>query len=512
MMKTKLGNMFIVMLYIFLIASVASGQSYRRLNTMTFTVGERIPCSQLVDEIASDEVKAWQKRGQAGTVTLYGSTANTDTSEHSWSVNPDAYSWAGFIYQGDELKKLSASSWEILPHMQLESLDLVHTKADSGVWFEVTSDRGIPVYHSANLRFAPDTTVELVFELLSHLKSKLAVYNQLKYEIAIRPRDLYLNTSNEPVDVRFTARFPGEFDDTIPGVTNIFDGILTVQGLTAYLLVSNVQRELGAEEPQLLQVTSVKNPHITGWSNYYEVLPHAPRPFKLIGPGPKYSVELVGHSSPFTFEWEPADDPVQNIVYSRSPHDPHFEEVKYTVVFTDHESTIRTIAIPSDNNGEKHRFTSTHGQLNGIREHLKSYRFVLWHVLATDGTYTTRNLPTGPVNYEQFHIIYINAPVSIEQLAMKPEGIDLHQNYPNPFAGSSNIAVTNIRFETTEYGQVTLKVYDMLGHEVAVLANEILTPGSYMTDFNATGLPSGLYHYTLVAGGKVITKSMVVAR
>jgi len=73
-------------------------------------------------------------------------------------------------------------------------------------------------------------------------------------------------------------------------------------------------------------------------------------------------------------------------------------------------------------------------------------------------------------------------------------GYYLYQNYPNPFNPN-----TKIEFEIEHLGYVTLKVYDILGHEVAVLVDEIKQAGSYEVKFDGRELPSGIYFYTLTA-------------
>src|SRR5690606_29550665 len=72
----------------------------------------------------------------------------------------------------------------------------------------------------------------------------------------------------------------------------------------------------------------------------------------------------------------------------------------------------------------------------------------------------------------------------------------LWQNFPNPFN-----PVTKIRYEIRDYGFVTLKIYNILGSEVATLVNDVKHAGVYEVNFNATGLPSGTYFYTLTADG-----------
>jgi len=70
----------------------------------------------------------------------------------------------------------------------------------------------------------------------------------------------------------------------------------------------------------------------------------------------------------------------------------------------------------------------------------------------------------------------------------------LFQNYPNPFNPT-----TNINFRISEIGIVTLIVYDVLGNEISTLVNGEKSEGSYSVTFDASGLPSGVYVYTLKA-------------
>lgn len=83
----------------------------------------------------------------------------------------------------------------------------------------------------------------------------------------------------------------------------------------------------------------------------------------------------------------------------------------------------------------------------------------------------------------------------------------LYQNYPNPFNPS-----TTISFSNPHLSSVILKVYDLLGKEVATLVNERLTTGLYERSFNAEGLTSGVYFYRLHAGGFVQTKKLLLLR
>lgn len=83
----------------------------------------------------------------------------------------------------------------------------------------------------------------------------------------------------------------------------------------------------------------------------------------------------------------------------------------------------------------------------------------------------------------------------------------LYQNFPDPFNPS-----TTIKFETSVDGYVTLKVYDILGREIAALINNNLTAGIREVVFDASILSSGIYFYQLKAGNKIETKKMVYIR
>ena len=88
-----------------------------------------------------------------------------------------------------------------------------------------------------------------------------------------------------------------------------------------------------------------------------------------------------------------------------------------------------------------------------------------------------------------------------------PDAFALQQNYPNPFNPS-----TSIQYRVSSISQVSLKVYDVLGNEVATLINEEKQVGSYEVEFNATGLSSGMYFYKLQTDNFVETKKMLLLK
>ncbi len=88
-----------------------------------------------------------------------------------------------------------------------------------------------------------------------------------------------------------------------------------------------------------------------------------------------------------------------------------------------------------------------------------------------------------------------------------PEGFELSQNYPNPFNPT-----TNIRFTLQQAGNVSLKVFNMLGQEVATLINGRISAGVQTVQFDASDLASGVYLYRLQAGNKVQTNKMLLIK
>jgi hypothetical protein len=125
--------------------------------------------------------------------------------------------------------------------------------------------------------------------------------------------------------------------------------------------------------------------------------------------------------------------------------------------------------------------------------------------LQTAKRFDTKENPTPSVR-PKLTVVYTPA-TSVERISSVPEKFVLHQNYPNPFNPA-----TKIEFTLENAGFTVLKIYDMLGREVAALVNENLLPGSYKTTFDASGLPTGVYVYRLTSGRLVETKKMALVR
>ena len=97
--------------------------------------------------------------------------------------------------------------------------------------------------------------------------------------------------------------------------------------------------------------------------------------------------------------------------------------------------------------------------------------------------------------------------VSVEKETDQPREFALNQNYPNPFNPS-----TTFRYSIPTQSKVVIKVYDILGNEIAKLMDEEKSVGTYELTWDAASLPSGVYFYQLQAGDFIKTKKMILLR
>jgi plastocyanin len=104
-------------------------------------------------------------------------------------------------------------------------------------------------------------------------------------------------------------------------------------------------------------------------------------------------------------------------------------------------------------------------------------------------------------------IVIVQNPVGVDDENILADKFELLQNYPNPFNPS-----TSIQYRVSSISNVSLKVYDVLGNEVATLVNEEKPAGVYSVNFDATGLSSGMYLYKLQAAGFVETRKMILMK
>lgn len=123
---------------------------------------------------------------------------------------------------------------------------------------------------------------------------------------------------------------------------------------------------------------------------------------------------------------------------------------------------------------------------NGTTTEIKSYSFIDNNVTAGTYSYRLKQIDfNGTFEYSNI----------IEVEVSSPQNFELSQNYPNPFNPS-----TTISFSLPQNVFVILKVYDVIGNEVATLVNEEKSAGRYDINFNAANLSSGIYFYSISAG------------
>jgi hypothetical protein len=107
--------------------------------------------------------------------------------------------------------------------------------------------------------------------------------------------------------------------------------------------------------------------------------------------------------------------------------------------------------------------------------------------------------------------ITLTVPVDEERNEL-PTSYELFQNFPNPFNPTTTINYTIPKTESSNYLNVQLIVYDVLGREVRKLVNEVQKSGEYRYRFNGANLTSGIYFYRITAGDYSHTRKMILLK
>lgn len=193
--------------------------------------------------------------------------------------------------------------------------------------------------------------------------------------------------------------------------------------------------------------------------------------------------DTVGTSGSITFVWHVAANNIE---------DPHFYRLHIfgpgvdTLLHSD-DTTFTVPNLPGLQLGEIYR----------------------WHVWIADEF-------TEVSSQDTFQFTFQSTPVNVEESRSRPVIFSLEQNYPNPFNPSTTIRFSiplNPPFSKGEKGGfVSLKVYNVLGQEVATLVNEELKPGRYEVVLDARNFPTGVYFYRLVAWERQFTRKFVIVK
>jgi hypothetical protein len=491
------------------------------------TAGDAITFKLTARDKNGNIIRDWNIKGQATTLTIRNSTANTDSSTQSWNSNPLGYSWA-VIYDANNapLTTITANEFSIPASAFVDGVAYItikHTKAESGVQIEVTPTVAGLDQMSAKMNFTVGVIADFFVDLTSATSNPNQVYLMRIYEIYVAPRDQYKNVTNATVKARFTARFPGEFESTLPGLSDIFSGEVFITGPTNYFLASRIARIKGLDELQTVRCYLVNDNTVYGETAPYEILTHAPNAFALQAPVDHTILNLMHAADPELFTWQKTtpQDPYTNIVISRfsaNPNNVRSDEVLYEIAFVDSISLTRAVRYASDGVGKGAVYTTNHGQLSAIintisgRDDTKSQQCV-WFVEATDGLSTTLSTPPNadPNGQPGYHVT-LNKEGILAAEGPVPAEFALTQNYPNPFNPT-----TSISYSLPTAAQVTLTVYDLLGTPVKTLVSQKQDAGTYTVNWNASNdlgvqVPSGNYIYKIVAGSFTQTRKMTLLK
>jgi hypothetical protein len=203
------------------------------------------------------------------------------------------------------------------------------------------------------------------------------------------------------------------------------------------------------------------------------------------------------------------------------------ELVSFTSSVNENKVTITWMTATETNNlGFQVERNQIHNpQSSGSKEEWDIIGFVDGKGTTTETqtySFNDENLEAGKYQYRLKQIDFngsfeYSSIIDVEIIS--PNNFSLEQNYPNPFNPSTTIRYTipnitlssSYRAESRDEGsRVQLKVYDVLGNEVATLVNEFRNAGSYEITFSASKLSSGIYFYELKAGEFIQTKKMIL--
>jgi endonuclease I len=185
------------------------------------------------------------------------------------------------------------------------------------------------------------------------------------------------------------------------------------------------------------------------------------------------------------------------------------ELVSFSAICNENKVTLNWITATEENNSgfqiERRNFDdvnywTTAGFINGAGTTTLPQNYSFTDVIEKPGKYVYR---LKQLDYDGSFIY--SKEITVEVL--NPKSFNLMQNYPNPFNPA-----TKITFSLPRDSKVALKVYDLLGREVALLTDGYYSAGTYTIDFDASGLNSGIYIYKMEADGFVSIRKMTLMK
>ncbi len=482
------------------------------------TVATEVPFELVARDTLGNVITDWDARGHTVSLTVRNSIAEVDTSIRSCYSWEDGYSWTKLAVGGAPAAQPSQFIYEVERSAFVNgrvSCVFQDSKAEAGISIEVSPAVSALNQLSPLMTFTEGDLVHYLLDITgAPYPESDTVFVQRLYELLVRPQDRYCNTITEEQRTMFTARFPQEFDATQGDAGKLFGGLTMIAGDQRYQILSRTVREKSMQA-QWIQAMSMLDPMVNGTTREYYILPHSPIPFSASDLPDSTEISLAAApDSTVLFRWERPDpsDPYTNCWQSALDTALHSDELRYAVYFFDAPTPERSIAIDSDDGGRQNQLTRSVAELHQILAYIhphdiSNYERVLWRVDATDGLTVTTSNPS-PVSQLPFFRLFFLDTETDASTAPQPVTLRLHQNYPNPFNPT-----TVISFDLPIAMPVTLHVTDALGRDVAVLADHVmLEAGTHSLNFDAAGIPSGVYLYSLKTDDTVLSRRMIVMR
>jgi len=182
-------------------------------------------------------------------------------------------------------------------------------------------------------------------------------------------------------------------------------------------------------------------------------------------------------------------------------------------IYLNHEGYPDELPIPVVNgvfHGER-AWASVPNLITGFKDSQPGRVFITYRDEHGNVCRDQRNIDVGSWSGNQLFLFDTQAMTPVTGVASEEKGVAgefaLHQNSPNPFNPT-----TKIRYDLPKRVRVRLKIFDVLGREVAVLVDEEKQPGRYEVDWQPGSTSSGMYFYRLQAGDHVETKRLVLLK
>lgn len=386
--------------------------------TISVTAGEPV-CFRLVAmDTARRVLTDWDSVGIGITLTVWGCSAEYDSSEQSWSRHADGYTWAKLIVAGQTIVHTYTSSSSV----DFTVPNTLFTNGVADVCFQSSkAEYGLRIaaYPMLTQLEQISPSIEYSAEALDnflvdvHLQSEGKeeyVYAHRPFMLLVGMRDRFGNDVKSRTPLRIETAFPAEIDTAswgwyeYPGYVppNAFDPNLTIEWVNAFYLIPTAERLPSQGNGHRFRAYSPIDPGIDGISDPFFAYPHAPNPFALLTPADHSTLLLVADTAMETFTWERAVpmDPFSGIQIGRFDPFTYSDSIHFTIHFTDTTGTkdiafevfgARGTTLTSLRQSD---LASVIDSLSGT-PHVPFYE-VIWYVEATDGNYSTMSMRLGP--------------------------------------------------------------------------------------------------------------------